>query len=172
MSKSRFVVGIVCTGNTCRSPITAGWLQHFLDRAPVGREVTVWTAGLSLGRSVKVTAESMRIAIEQGLSAPQIAGLKRHRARPLATERRRTDLLVWLTDPKQLQELDDGPQTRAERMRKKAKAAGATLLLIPESDEPWYAKSKGRPPAEIARLYRKQARSLSSWAKVVHSLIA
>lgn len=69
----------VCTGNSCRSVMAQGVLQHFLARA--GREhVTVESAGVFAIEGMGPTRETQRVLQTIGV---ECAG---HRARPLTAE--------------------------------------------------------------------------------------
>jgi len=166
-----FTVGIVCSGNTCRSPIAAAWLRHLLDGDP-SRPAQIWTAGLKVEENEKkVEQEPLLVALDMGMSPMLIRDLEKHEAREVSSEFRSTDLLVWITDPDKLGSSDDGDSTRIERMRDKAKALGAFLLVVPEADHAWEAKQRGESASKVMEAYRDQANSLRRWAWRLHSLI-
>jgi protein-tyrosine phosphatase len=71
---------LVCTGNTCRSPMGAA----ILERLAEGRDVHVRSAGTAAVPRATATAEARRVAGRRGLS------LADHRSEPLTTE-----LLEW-----------------------------------------------------------------------------
>jgi protein-tyrosine-phosphatase len=50
---SLFIIGIVCSGNTCRSPIAKAWLRQMLDKEQT--EVDIWTAGLNAKTGARVS---------------------------------------------------------------------------------------------------------------------
>jgi hypothetical protein len=166
-----YTVGIVCSGNTCRSPVTEAWLRQILAAKTTNLKCNIWSAGLMLGKERTVHEQPRSIAREMGLSAELLDSLRRHEARDLKKVVKRTDLLVWITDPAKINSKDGNELSRAERMRVKAKLLGATLLVIPEADLPWEAKEHHAPDNEVLELYRDQAISLQKWASIIYRFI-
>ena len=69
---------LVCTGNTCRSPIAEGLLRNML--APHGRGVTVGSAGTGAWDGAPVSEGAYLVSLEHGLD------LSGHVARLLTRE--------------------------------------------------------------------------------------
>jgi protein-tyrosine-phosphatase len=71
-----FQVLIVCTGNTCRSPMGEAILRSILP-ADIAERVTVSSAGSSAGDGAPAAAYAIQTASSRGLD------LTKHRSRPL-----------------------------------------------------------------------------------------
>lgn len=67
---------MVCSGNTCRSPLA----RAILERLARGRALQVRSAGVTAAEGSPASAEAMRVAERHGLS---LAG---HRSSPLTAE--------------------------------------------------------------------------------------
>lgn len=67
---------VVCTGNSCRSPMAAGWLNHKL----CGRGWRAESAGLAAWEGAPAAPEAVEVMREIGVD---ISG---HRSRPLTNE--------------------------------------------------------------------------------------
>ena len=50
---------IVCTGNTCRSPMAEGWLRHELNRKGLGEQIEVSSCGICARDGGSAAAESI-----------------------------------------------------------------------------------------------------------------
>lgn len=174
MSSNPFTIGIVCSGNTCRSPIARAWLRHLLARENLTSRVQIWTAGLRLtpGESPEVPDQAQTVGKEFGLSEPIRNELQVHRRGALADEHTKTQLLVWIKDAGKVNERDedDGP-TRAEILRQKADELGATLLVIPEPDDAFEIREeyKGKNPesTKVVAAYRTQSIAILRWMDIV-----
>jgi protein-tyrosine phosphatase len=70
---------LVCSGNTCRSPLAAVMLRDKLSRIPALATVEVSSAGVSAWDGAPASEGSFLIAIERGLD------LSAHRARLLTS---------------------------------------------------------------------------------------
>lgn len=81
----------ICTGNTCRSPMAAGYFRHLLGLH--GRsDVEVISAGTFAGAGEPASAAAVRTMREYGVD------LSGHRSTPLTPERiREADLIITLT---------------------------------------------------------------------------
>lgn len=89
----RFEVLIVCSGNTCRSPLAAALLAAQLDRAGMADRVQVTSAGTSAWDGAPASEGSYLVALERGLD------LSPHRARMLTPEMvRRADLVLTMSE--------------------------------------------------------------------------
>ncbi len=67
---------VVCTGNSCRSPIAAGWLNRKL----AGKGWTAESAGVAAWRGAPASAEAVAVMRELGID------VSAHRSRPLTKE--------------------------------------------------------------------------------------
>lgn len=74
-----FRILLVCTGNTCRSPMAEALLRRALERRG-WEQVEVRSAGVGAGEGAPATDEAVRVAARHGLD------LSGHRATPLDGE--------------------------------------------------------------------------------------
>lgn len=110
------VILIVCSGNTCRSPLAAALLRRHLDRIPTLTDIAVVSAGTSAWDGAPASEGSYLVALEQGLD------LSNHRARMLTADLvRRADLILTMTDAHALRIADLGG---AEKVHSLASYAG------------------------------------------------
>ena len=81
----------ICTGNTCRSPMAAGYFRHLLAKA--GRsDVEVISAGTFAGNGEPASAAAVQALREQGVD------LSSHRSTPLTLALLQdADLIITLT---------------------------------------------------------------------------
>lgn len=83
---------VVCSGNTCRSPLAAAMLSHRLVEDPELHDFTVSSAGTSAWDGSPASEGSYLVALERGLD------LSTHRARMLTTDQvQRADLILTMT---------------------------------------------------------------------------
>jgi protein-tyrosine-phosphatase len=102
----------VCTGNTCRSPLAAGFLRKLLERNSL-RGIEVGSAGLTALPGSPPSFQSLRVALENSVS------LEGHQARLVTLELiDKADLIVVMETGHRQQLLDHYPQ-----------ASGKILLL-------------------------------------------
>jgi protein arginine phosphatase len=84
---------LVCSGNTCRSPLAAAILSEKLARSPDFTDATVQSAGTSAWDGTPASEGSYLIALERGLD------LSGHRARMLTADQvRDADLILTMSD--------------------------------------------------------------------------
>lgn len=86
-----FRVLVVCTGNTCRSPMAAGALRQALG--PDAERVIVESAGTSAWEGQPATEPSVRVADASGVD------ISRHRSRRVTPEMLRAADLVLVMEP-------------------------------------------------------------------------
>lgn len=72
---ARMSILCICTGNTCRSPMLAALLRHYLDQA--GRDEPVESAGLAACRGAPASAAAQACMRSLGLD------LSDHRSKPV-----------------------------------------------------------------------------------------
>ncbi|HRX18118.1 MAG TPA: low molecular weight protein arginine phosphatase [Gemmatimonadales bacterium] len=83
---------VVCSGNTCRSPLAAAMLRAALAERPAPGEVRVGSAGTGAWDGAPASEGSYLVALERGLD------LSTHRARMLTTQLvREADLILTMT---------------------------------------------------------------------------
>src|SRR5690606_15088095 len=83
---------LVCSGNTCRSPLAAAMLRAALAERPAPGEVRVGSAGTGAWDGAPASEGSYLVALERGLD------LSTHRARMLTTQLvREADLILTMT---------------------------------------------------------------------------
>ena len=90
-SETVFRVLLVCTGNTCRSPMAAGFLAHGLG--PDGGRVMVQSAGTAAWDGQPASELSVEVAARDGVD------LAAHRSRRLTPELVRQADLVLVMEP-------------------------------------------------------------------------
>ena len=91
MSEAR-TVQVVCSGNTCRSPLAAAMLTARLTEAHGHAAITVASAGTSAWDGSPASEGSYLVGLERGLD------LSTHRARLLTPEMvRRADLILTMS---------------------------------------------------------------------------
>jgi protein-tyrosine-phosphatase len=93
-SEPAFRVLLVCTGNTCRSPMAAAALQ--LELGADGERVEVRSGGTAAREGEGAAALAIRVAGESG------ADLSGHRARRVTAEMLRSSDLVLAMEPEHL----------------------------------------------------------------------
>lgn len=82
---------IVCTGNTCRSPLGEVILRAHLDAEPLLGDVTVSSAGTNAWSGTPASEGSYLVALERGLD------LSAHRATALTIDQvQRADLILTM----------------------------------------------------------------------------
>ena len=95
----------VCTGNTCRSPLAAGFLKKLLERNSLC-EMEIGSAGLTALPGSPASFHSLRVALENSVS------LEEHQARLVTPELIDNAGLIVVMEPGHRQQLlDRYPQT-------------------------------------------------------------
>lgn len=88
---------LLCTGNTCRSPMAQAFLQRMLDEA--GVEAQVNSAGIFAANGHPASENAVKVMQEYGLD------LSEHRSRPLTLEMLQQSDLILAMEAKQVQQL-------------------------------------------------------------------
>ena len=106
---ARPLVAVVCTGNTCRSPMAEVMLRDRITRK-LGDRVDVVSAGLAAGAGMPASPQGVEVMTDRGLD------LANHRSRPLDESIiNRADLVLTLTRAHRAAILTAWP-TMAERV--------------------------------------------------------
>lgn len=149
---SEYLVLIVCTGNTCRSPMAerlfrAKLAEHFGCAAHEleARGVSVKSAGIAAFPGGAASREAVEILAERGID------LSDHCSQPL-TERlvRHADLILTMTGSHRQAVVSQWPE-----------AAARTFLLRPDQRD--ISDPIGQPPAAYAACAREIEASIDSW---------
>lgn len=88
----------VCTGNSCRSVMAQGLLQHFLARVGIGG-IAVESAGVFAVDGMAATRETQSVLREIGVDCSG------HRSRPLTAELAEGADLIFVMEPFQAEEI-------------------------------------------------------------------
>lgn len=84
---------LVCSGNTCRSPLAAAILADKLQRLPEFADTSVQSAGIAAWDGTPASEGSYLVALERGLD------LSSHRARMLTADQvRDADLILTMSE--------------------------------------------------------------------------
>ena len=79
MSKKKHIL-VVCTGNTCRSPMAEGWLRFELHRLGLDKTVEVSSCGVFARKGVPASFESDVVMKNEAID------ISRHKSKPLTRE--------------------------------------------------------------------------------------
>lgn len=104
-----FQVLIVCTGNTCRSPIGEAILRSILP-ADLSDQVTISSAGTGAAAGNPAAEYAIQTATARGLD------LSKHRSRPLTAELVREADLVLVMEPAHAAQARDLAPDAADRI--------------------------------------------------------
>jgi L-threonylcarbamoyladenylate synthase len=111
---------IVCTGNTCRSPMAAALARHELAQGQPEIPTVIESAGLAASEGEPMTPEAIEVLGSMGVAA------SRGGARPITREMvRRADEIWTMTDSHRRQIVTMDPS-----------AAGKTTTIDPSGDVP------------------------------------
>jgi len=102
---------IVCSGNTCRSPLASALIQAAMDGDADLADVTVSSAGTSAWDGSPASEGAYLVALERGLD------LSPHRARMLTTsEVQRADLVLTVSEAHSRRVADLGGATKVHTL--------------------------------------------------------
>lgn len=168
-------IGICCSGNTCRSPITAIWLEKFHRDLYPNSNLTIWTAGIVVTKD-KVNSpmedDPLEVAKEMKLDMDLYEKLSKHKSQSVWTMNKQADLIVWISAPNKILQKDSPFNvTRLQRMKELATKLESTLFIIPEKDDAWEAKNTKAPIDEVKQKYYEQAERLIEWSKMLNTMI-
>ena len=79
LTKKKNIV-VVCTGNTCRSPMAEGWLRSELKRKGLDKEIAVISCGVFARKGVHVSFEADLLLKNEEID------ISNHRSQPLTKE--------------------------------------------------------------------------------------
>lgn len=174
--ESKYTIGICCSGNTCRSPITGIWLEQFLNDRGSKNKAIIWTAGIDVPFNEigvkKVEHIPLIIAKEMNLNKDLYDKLSNHTVKRLSDQNLKTDLLVWITAPDKTSKIDPGQkENRFQLILNKSKSLNATLMIIPENDDAWEARENNESESIVKKKYKNQALRLIEWAKILKNIV-
>src|SRR5262245_37457115 len=87
----RKLVLFICTGNTCRSPMAAGYLRKLLEERSL-KDIDVRSAGVMTTTGLLASQEAIQV-----MDAEEV-DLRRHRSSPLTPELiRKADLILAMS---------------------------------------------------------------------------
>jgi protein-tyrosine-phosphatase len=87
----RKLILFICTGNTCRSPMAAGYMKKLLEERGI-REIDVRSAGVMTTTGLLASAEAIQVLDAENVD------LRRHRSSPLTPEViRKADLILAMS---------------------------------------------------------------------------
>ncbi|MGE5175040.1 MAG: low molecular weight phosphotyrosine protein phosphatase [Hyphomicrobiales bacterium] len=156
-----FQVLVVCTGNTCRSPMAEGILRSLLTPELDGH-VTVVSAGTSAMEGVPATARAVETAAASGID------LRQHRARRLGVEILQESDLVICMEPSHIdaaKALVPGIADRIHLITRhgaESRGAGATGVADPI----------GGGADEYADTFHRIRSHLLRWVPVIREAVA
>lgn len=117
---------LVCSGNTCRSPLAAAMLTARLAAEPGLQEITVSSAGTAAWDGSPASEGSYLVALERGLD------LSTHRARMLTADQvQRADLILTMTAAHASRVADLGGASKVATMAEYA-GAGSAARDVPD----------------------------------------
>lgn len=125
MSRIRHIL-LVCSGNTCRSPLASAMLAARLASEPMLKGIVVSSAGTSAWDGSPASEGSYLVALERGLD------LSNHRARILTTDQvQQADLILTMTAGHASRVADLGGASKVATMGEYARAEPA-LRDVPD----------------------------------------
>ena len=71
---------IVCTGNSCRSPMAAGWLERELKKKGLGVQIEIASAGIGARQGASATTEAILVMKNREID------ISAHRSKPCTRE--------------------------------------------------------------------------------------
>ncbi|MAB91042.1 MAG: threonylcarbamoyl-AMP synthase [Planctomycetes bacterium] len=93
MDEGKYTIALVCTGNTCRSPMAAAALRYFLADRPGFRVVS---AGIAASDGARMTDSAADALVAAGIPVPD------HRSQPWTSDLAATVDRVWVMTPSHL----------------------------------------------------------------------
>jgi protein-tyrosine phosphatase len=143
------LVLIVCTGNTCRSPMAEGVLKVMLRQRGLEDDIDVESAGVAAVSWGQATEETRAAAWERGID------LSAHKPRQISTQMtREADIILVMNERhrSRIAVIDPPARERTHILRKlAAELKGGTVVGRREIEDPY-----GGPPAA----YRKALRTM------------
>lgn len=163
-------IGILCSGNTCRSPILAAWLKQIL---PNDSQLEIWTAGMSMKDykvGCKVKESAILAAKKLNLDKNLITELENHKSIKVENIAESANLIIWITDFENINAEKEGSNIkRIDFINTILIKYNAILVILPEKDEA-YEKSinVNSTEKEIDEAYLAQSIRLKEWAEIIY----
>ena len=120
------VVLFVCTGNSCRSPMAAGYLKKLLENRD---DVTVFSAGTASFEDMGASQEAIEVMRQMGVDISQ------HQARKLTREMiEQATLILTMTKFHRMQVIELSPEARGKvyLLKEFDPREGESFLDIPD----------------------------------------
>lgn len=163
-------IGILCSGNTCRSPIFAAWLKQIL---PNDSHLEIWTAGMSMKDyevGCKVKESAILAAKKLNLDKNLITELENHKSIKVENITESANLIIWITDFENINAEKEGSNIkRIDFINTILIKYNAILVILPEKDEA-HEKSinVNSTKKEIDEAYLAQSIRLKEWAEIIY----
>ena len=99
----------VCTGNTCRSPMTEGMLKKAAEEKGLSDRISVSSAGISVFRAPSASPEAVEVMRRAGID------ISSHRPRQVTAEMLlEADLVITMTESHRSRILDMYPEIKGK----------------------------------------------------------
>jgi protein-tyrosine-phosphatase len=166
-------IGILCSGNTCRSPVLAAWIKHLVED---DCSLTIWTAGMNMNNdeiNKPVHKEALYAARVIGLRNDLISELSEHRSIKVESITTSANLIIWITEFEKIKvKKDNSQEIRIDFIKRILLDKQADLFLIPEKDTAWETKNnKSSTEQEVCDAYKQQSEKLKQWAEIIYKTI-
>lgn len=169
----KLAIGILCSGNTCRSPVLSAWIKHLVKDDST---LTIWTAGMNMNDDevdLPIHEEALIAANEMNLRSDLIIELIKHKSKKVELITKPANLIIWITEFEKIKEKKDGSdEIRINFIKKILLDKLADLIIIPEKDTAWETKNnKKSTKQEICEAYKNQSNKLKQWAEIISKTI-
>ncbi len=162
-------IGILCSGNTCRSPVLSAWIKHLIRD---DSSLTIWIAGMNMndnevGQSVH--QEALDAVTVMGLRNELISELSEHRSIKVESITKSANLIIWITEFEKINvKKENSHEIRIDFIKRILVDKHAELILIPEKDTAWETKNiDSSTPQEVYDAYKQQSAKLKQWAEII-----
>lgn len=165
----KLTIGILCSGNTCRSPVLSAWIKHIVKDDST---LTIWTAGMNMNDeevNLAVFDDALIAANEMEMRGDLILELKKHRSRKVEFITEPANLIIWITEFEKFKaKKENSEDLRIDFIKKILLKKQADLIIIPEKDVAWEIRNnKNSNDQEIREAYKVQSEKLKQWAEII-----